>query len=793
MQWVPRSNEVLVIIEHLELYFILEKMKLQHLSKIIPLVIIFLSFSNHGICTHSFLPENNSIFLHGEVIIRVGVVLDMESSIGKSIYSFLKFAMSDFYARNNNYRTRIVLHTMDSKSDPLQALLAGMITFFYSLIILSTVHDLLNNIKVQAIIGPETYIEAKLLVPIADKAKVPIFSFVGFPFMEYPFLFQIKEDESVMSKSITTLVDSFGWRKVIFLYEDIDSGSEILSYFLQFFQDKSIKVNHGSAVFSLSTDDQITQVLQKITISRTTVVVVHMSSLLATRVILIAKRLGMVSEEYAWIMTYKTIDIVQPMNNEVIESCQGVIVLRSYIPASGKLFNLTTRWYNKCYEKYPSLVSEEISVLAIWAYDTIWALAESFQRLGVQFSFDATQIDLMLQLYLSKIRFKGVSGEFQLNDRKLVSNGFKIVNVIRNGERIRSTSSIKRRMLQTTNVIKLKVGVLIRRKFTGFIDAYHDNHTNVTNAKGFSKDVFDACISGLPYKVEYELIPFVNKTYDDLIKNISANEIDVIMGDSTILANRSQVVDFTTTYTDLGIGTLVRINYTDMWIFLKPFDADLWLISALFAFLTGFVVWLASKGLTVGFHGGSFVAGKTVNNLHFEDSRHRPYYSYEDYAIALSKDGKHGGVDAIIDEIPYIKMFLSQYPNDYAMIASEPTTSGFGFIFRKGSLLVKDMSIQIATIREIGTLGRLEKKWFKKQSPSSADSPSKPKTLSFSRFRGLFLINGISLALALLLSLVLFLHRKLEIYSIILVILQQNLVAHLSSRSILYMCMSSPS
>ncbi|KAL8258899.1 hypothetical protein R6Q59_026852 [Mikania micrantha] len=49
----------------------------------------------------------------------------MESWIGKSIHSFVTFAITDFYEHNNAYSTRIVLHTRDSKGDPLQALLAA--------------------------------------------------------------------------------------------------------------------------------------------------------------------------------------------------------------------------------------------------------------------------------------------------------------------------------------------------------------------------------------------------------------------------------------------------------------------------------------------------------------------------------------------------------------------------------------------------------------------------------------------------------------------------------------------
>lgn len=57
--------------------------------------------------------------------VQVGVILDMDSGVGKVIYQFITMAISDFYDANPHYRTRIVLNTRDTKGEPLLALSAG--------------------------------------------------------------------------------------------------------------------------------------------------------------------------------------------------------------------------------------------------------------------------------------------------------------------------------------------------------------------------------------------------------------------------------------------------------------------------------------------------------------------------------------------------------------------------------------------------------------------------------------------------------------------------------------------
>ena len=67
------------------------------------------------------------------------------------------------------------------------------------------------------------------------------------------------------------------------------------------------------------------------------------------------------------------------------------------------------------------------------------------------------------------------------------------------------------------------------------------------------------------------------------------------MGDSTILANRSVYVDFTATYTDLGVGTLARIKKNDKWFFLQPMELRLWITTISSLFYTVFVVWAVER------------------------------------------------------------------------------------------------------------------------------------------------------------------------------------------------------
>ncbi|GMP90140.1 hypothetical protein CsSME_00041403 [Camellia sinensis var. sinensis] len=586
-------------------------------SFLILLVLLsFLTLLNAELDEFAYQNQSSSSNLGGAMNeVKVGMTLDMGSWVGKVVHSSITMAISDFYAVNTpQYKTRVILHTRDSNGEPLLALSAAL--------------DLIENIKVQAIIiGPETSLEDKLWALLGDKAKMPITSFATSPYStHYPYS-----------------------RNVILVHEDTDCGREILPLLVNTFEETSMHISYMSSISSSATNDQILEELHKLKTMQTTVYIVHMSPPITSRLFLNVKRLGMMDEGHAWIVTAKTMNLLHTMDSFSIESMQGGLGFKSYIPVSSELHNFTVRWRREFHIQNSSFEVAELNAFGIWAYDATWALAravekvknsspstrDSHQRgMGPNLmdlpNIEASQSGSMLLKEILQSRFAGLSGEFQLLNGRLISKALEVVNVIDKDERRvgfwTPTDGIKKQMYPSNNSLeailwpgnstttpkgwlvrksgkKLRIGVPPKSRYKELVNVERNPQTNATTVTGFCVDVFNAAIEALKYELPYEFIPFEDANgetagiYNDL-------KYDVVLGDVTITTNRSLYVDFTLTYTDIGIGRVARVDMKkNMWIFLKPLDSDLWLTSAGFFILTGFVVWIIENPINEEFQG----------------------------------------------------------------------------------------------------------------------------------------------------------------------------------------------
>lgn len=68
---------------------------------------------------------------------------------------------------------------------------------------------------------------------------------------------------------------------------------------------------------------------------------------------------------------------------------------------------------------------------------------------------------------------------------------------------------------------------------------------------------------------------------------------DAVVGDTTIVANRSKYVDFTLPYTESGVSMIVPVKQhkKNAWVFLRPMTQQLWLATFASFVFTGLVVW----------------------------------------------------------------------------------------------------------------------------------------------------------------------------------------------------------
>uniref|UniRef100_A0A0D9VLZ1 Glutamate receptor n=1 Tax=Leersia perrieri TaxID=77586 RepID=A0A0D9VLZ1_9ORYZ len=144
---------------------------------------------------------------------------------------------------------------------------------------------------------------------------------------------------------------------------------------------------------------------------------------------------------------------------------------------------------------------------------------------------------------------------------------------------------------------------------------------------------------------------------------------------------------------------------------------------------------LLRRGDYIGFQEGTFIV-PLLEKMGFE-GRMRPYSTVDQYADALSKGSANGGVAAIFDEIPYLKLFL-------------------------GSPMVADVSRAILTLAESEKMAQIEKKWFGEPGScqSGAAAAVGSSNLSFKSFGGLFLITGVATTAMLLFYLATFFYRE---------------------------------
>ncbi|CAL5088250.1 unnamed protein product [Urochloa decumbens] len=502
--------------------------------------------------------------------VHVGVILDLGSLVGKIANTSISMALEDFYAAHQNYSTKLVLHIRDSMSDDVGAAAQAL--------------DLLENYKVETIIGPEKSSQAIFISDLGTKSHVPIISFTATsPTLSpssLPYFVRATLNGSAQVSCIASTINAYGWRKAVPIYEDTEYGRGIIPYLVDVLQEHNVHVPYRSVIPPSATSDQITKELYKLMTMQTRVYIVHMSSVLASTLFIKAKEVGMMEKGYVWIITDGVTNLIDSLHPSVVESMNGALGIHFYVPKSTELNNFTTRWNMRYQIDNPTDPPSKLSIFGLWSYDTIWAVAQAAEKVGLSNATFRKPISKQKSTDLGAL---GTS-----------SNGPEFLKEILQSKFI----DIPRGFEVPASGKKLRVGVR-SSGYQQFIKVEKDEITGATKATGLSVDVFEEAVKILPYAVPYEYVLFGSPedtssgSYDDFVYQVNLKVYDIVIGDITIRYNRTFYADFTVPYTESGIAMVVPVRDSvnkNTWIFLKPLTPGMWLGSIVFFIYTGVVV-----------------------------------------------------------------------------------------------------------------------------------------------------------------------------------------------------------
>ncbi|KAL5206658.1 hypothetical protein ABZP36_034867 [Zizania latifolia] len=804
--------------------------------------------------------------------VDVGVILDRSTWLGNISWACMELAMEDFYAdvEHGNFSSRLRLHLRDTGPDAVDAASAGV--------------DLLKNVRVQAIIGPQTSTQAKFLAELGNKSLVPVISFsANSPSRscsQTPYFIRAAWNDSSQAEAIASLVQRFNWREVVPVFEADDSNARFIPDLIDALRRAEIRVPSRCRIHPSAGTDGIKRAISSLKENWTSVFVVRMSYQLALSFFQHAKNAGMMSQGFVWIAAYGLTDIFDTVGSPSFDVMQGVIGIKPYVQDSKKVQNFRQRWRHKYQSENPGTSLSEPTTSGLYAYDTVWALALAAEKAGDVSSvsplseesngptdFDrikTSQAAAKLRSTLLKIDFEGITGKFHIHDMNLLSMTYEIVNIVGKEQRtvgfwmprfnisksLNTTADIDAIMWPGGDATTpsgwlfpmnktLKIGVPAKPGFSGFV-RYEKGIP-----KGFCIDVFEEVTKLLPYKIPHHYQVFgngkgeSNGTYDDLVYRVYSKEFDAVVGDITILANRSSYVDFTLPFTESGVRMLVPVHdrrHKTAWTFLKPLTASLWLGTGAFFVFTGCVVWLIEhrtneefrgppvsqigtifyfsfstlvfahrerivnnlsriaiviwlfvvlilqqsytaslssiltveqlqptvtslddvvrRGGNVGYLNDSFMPN-FLKRLRIDESKLIPFDSPDEYNEALSS----GRVAVIVDEIPYLKVFLSKFCHNYTMVGPTYKFDGFGFAFPQGSPLTSEISRGILNFTSSNKMAQLEKQLYGDTTCPDKDDSQNSSSITLHSFLGLFIITGVSSSLALILHVVITLYN----------------------------------
>lgn len=100
------------------------------------------------------------------------------------------------------------------------------------------------------------------------------------------------------------------------------------------------------------------------------------------------------------------------------------------------------------------------------------------------------------------------------------------------------------------------------------------------------------------------------------------------------------------------------------------------------------------NGDNVGYAENTYIY-ELLKQVGFDDSKIKMFQSFEECDELLSKGSANGGIAAIVDETPNMKLFVAKFCSKYTMIGPIFETAGFAFVRSLSSYMFMQENLHI--------------------------------------------------------------------------------------------------
>ncbi|CAN6579966.1 unnamed protein product [Malus baccata var. baccata] len=590
-------------------------------------------------------------------VVKIGAIFTFESTIGRVAKLAIQEAVKDVNSNSS------ILHGTKLAVNMQSSNCSGFLGMVQALQFMET--------DIVAIIGPQSSVVAHIISHVSNELQVPLLSFAAtdptLSSLQFPFFVRTTHSDLYQMTAVAEMVDHYGWKEVIAIYIDDDYGRNGVSTLDDKLAERRCRISYklGIPPGHGATRGDLMDLLVKVSQLESRVIVLHVNTDLGLNVLSVAQYLQMMGDGFVWIATdwlSSLLDSALPLSPEIMDTMQGVLVLRQHTPDSDRKRAFFSKW-NKLTGGSLGLHS-----YGLYAYDSVWLVAHAidafFNQGGIiSFSNDSriNSVDKGGSLHLEAMSifddgplllknilqssFLGLTGPVKFDaDRSLALPAYDIINVLGTGFRrigywcnYSGLSTVPPEMLYSkppnrssasqqlysvvwpgeilskprgwvfpNNGKQIRIGVPIRVSYREFVSQVRGTDNMF---KGFCIDVFTAAVNLLPYAVPYRFIPFGdgknNPSYTELVTSIATGVFDAAIGDIAIVTNRTKIVDFSQPYAASGLVVVApfkKLN-SSAWAFFRPFTARMWIVTAASFLVVGIVVWILEHRINDEFRG----------------------------------------------------------------------------------------------------------------------------------------------------------------------------------------------